>query len=282
MTMRRNHRLWRRVAAGLMAGLLTAAMLVGTAVPVRAEETPQGTLTIVPKDGDKELSADNYSGTFKVYKVASYDPNGTFTKDAQFKEFTSNGLEGDTFTGDVMTQADGGDQRFRELTDALAAFVKDSGNDVQPMEGMTGIKAGQTVTLPYGLYLVMQDRKPSNYEEAGPILAMIPQYTYNAETGERGTNTTVIAYPKVSPKRTPPDEPPGGGGDDNPPGTPPVTPPEEIEEVGEEITPEQPGEIEESGSLLTGDDSMMTLYGAMVMAAGAGLAAWALWRRRRA
>lgn len=244
----------RCVTTILAVSMLSLAMILPAAA---AETAPTGTLTIRPKYGDKVLTASEYDGTFKIYHIADYAETGTFTKDAALGD-----LE---VTIDGPTLSD--DETYKQLTQTIAAYVKNHSADIKPFH--TAIKVDETLTLPYGLYLITSDQLAKGYKDFESFLVMLPEY------GENSVNTNVTAYPKVSPEPEEPEEPhephePGT------PGTPPTPPVPEIEEPGE-IT-ETP-EIEEIGGY-TGDESHMALYGAIVVIAAAGLVLWIVMRRR--
>lgn len=259
MKNRLHHRLHNRLLhlAALLTVLVLATSAVIPATAAGVAEGPTGTLTMQPKHGDKILTAAQYNGTFKVYHIADYVTTGEFTKDEDLKDLDVE------ITGEALS----GNESFKILTEDIAAYVKTHTADIDPIR--TGIKVDETLTLPYGLYLIMSDRKATGYQTFEPFLAMIPEY------GENMTNTNVIAYPKVSPEPDEPDEP----HESHEPSPPPPAEVEQIEEAGEEITP-PPTNIEEAG-ILTGDESQMRLYGIVAIAAVTGLIAWTAAKHRK-
>lgn len=199
----RNH-LQNRVRAGLLrvAAVLTAAVLtLGSAIPASAATTNKetGTLTILPKIGDTVLDAADYDGTFTVYRVADYNTTGVYTNAEGFESYSEYSINGTTLSDAATNQA---------LALSLANYIEEHQSSITP--ALSAVKAGVQNTVPYGVYLIMQETQGS-YTACTPFLIMIPTY------GENKTITDVTAYPKVDKPTTPP-------GDDNPPGDTPHTP----------------------------------------------------------
>lgn len=200
-----------RCLAALAAGMIAVSTLAGSGIMTQAADSKTGTLTITPKCSGEVVDTSSYDGTFKVYKVADYDGNGTFTVTADFQFENHETL----LTGDNLSN----ERQFNEITQTVTAWVT-SHADIETT--LSGVKAGTSNQLAYGLYLIMQDQSATGYTDTTPFLVMIPTY----EDGQ--TQTAVTAYPKISKTdtpSTPPETPdkPHKPHDDTPPTTPTKT-----------------------------------------------------------
>lgn len=186
----RSMRIMHRVLAGIGAAVLAATLAVGSILPGYAatSNADTGTLTVIPKAGDEELTSSNYDGTFKIYLVATGAETGSFQLTDDFKDSKVE------LSNQLLSDA----ESFKKITEAFTNYL-DAHSGIQADQ--SGIKAGDTLTLPYGLYLVHQDQSATGYTDASPFLIMIPQYS------EGKTETNVKAYPKVTKVVTPPDVP---------------------------------------------------------------------------
>lgn len=205
---------WNQIAsrclAALAAGVIAVSTFAGHAVTTQAAEAKAGTLTITPKVGDTVVDSSDYDGTFKVYKVADYDETGTFTATAGFRFENHETL----LTSDNLSD----ERQFNEITQTITAWARNH-SDIDAI--LSGVKAGMSNQLAYGLYLIMQDQSATNYTDATPFLVMIPN------TADGKTLTDVTAYPKIT-KTTTPDTPetpdkPHKPHDNTPPTTPTKT-----------------------------------------------------------
>lgn len=181
-------RIMHRVLAGIGAAVMAATLAVGSLLPGYAATSETGTLTVIPKVGDEQLTTNNYDGTFKIYLVATGAETGSFELTEDYKDSQV----------ELSNQRLSDDESYKEITEAFTTYLH-AHSSIEADQ--TDIKAGDTLTLPYGLYLVHQDKSASGYNDATPFLIMLPQYS------EGKTETNVTAYPKVSKIVTPPDEP---------------------------------------------------------------------------
>lgn len=191
----------RRCLTGLTAGLLAASMLLGSGITTyAANDVGNPTLQVIPRYGDTSLDATQYTGTFKVYKVATYNGGRTFT------------LTGGFAGSDI--NIDYGQIEDSTYVDTLRTTIVNyiGANDIAP--DWSGLHSGDTLTkadgITMGLYLVAPDAADPTYSSFSPFLVMIPSYA------DKTTNYNVVANPKVDKPATPP-------GEDNPPGDTPHT-----------------------------------------------------------
>lgn len=273
--------MWKRLVQTALTLVVTASLALSGNVSAMAAGN-SGTLKIQPKYGNDLLTKDQYDGTFDVYKVADYDPaKPTLTYVAPFASYNDNS----TYSIESLSGEDK-DTVFRQLVEAIREDYNNGAKDSSDLQkSASGIGAEGSASLSYGLYLIVQNKSASGYNDVAPFLVFLPEATGYYE------DAAVTAYPKVSKPSTPPDNPPGGG--DNPPGDNPPggdNPPSE-DEGGEEETPETPvideigtdeeiGEIEEIGGR-TGDDSQMMTYGAVAGVAAVALVGWFVWKKRQ-
>lgn len=202
---------WNRIAsrclAALAASVIAVSTFAGTNITTQAAEAKTGTLAIIPKADGTTVNAADYDGTFKVYKVAGYAETGAFTA---ADEFHFDGYE-TALTSEYLSD----EQQFKTVAQTVTAWI-DSHSAIEAI--LSGVKAGETNTLAYGLYLIHQDQSATNYTDATPFLVMIPAYT------DGQMETAVTAYPKCSKTETPetPDKP-HKPHDNTPPTTPTKT-----------------------------------------------------------
>lgn len=187
----------RRTVALIAAVILIIAGITPRMIAQAANHT--GTLTIQPREGDTLLNYNSYQGSFNIYHVADYDATGagTFTLTEPFKDYDTTEI-----TGDALSASEAA---FKQIAQELYAYLNAHSSSIDPI--WSGAHAGDTRTLPYGLFLVTQNESMKHYSDCTPFLVMIPMY------GENTTETNVIAYPKVTSHDHP-------HGDENPP-TPP-------------------------------------------------------------
>lgn len=258
----------KRILTSIGAAILTAVLTVGSLPAYAAEQT--GSITILPFDtaNKQYLTAANYDGTFRVYRVADYDGYGNFTKADGF-----GGYDGTDITGDNLSA----DKTFKEITEAVTAYV--SANRGSLTKVAEGVPAGKKIeNLSWGLYFVEADKASTTWNAFTSFLVMIPDYHDNQ------TKVDVEGYPKVTKPTTPPDDNPPGDNPPSPPSNPPKdNPPENtIDEIGDE---EDNGYIDEGGMIteggaMTGDSSQIAVYGAIAAAAVVVLLVWFVWKKR--
>lgn len=214
-TLANKRPLLARIAAVAAAVAMTVSCWMPTPAQAAGAGTGQGTLILEPKVGDQVVD-DSYDGTFSLYLVATGIETGNYDLTAAFEGYKSaSGYQ--RITQDSLMD----DASRKEITEVLAAYVTANQDTIKA--DPDDCKAFTEYTLPCGLYLVMQRKVGSGYNECTPMLISIPAYNKDAD-GKITTSYTVTAYPKLTKTSNPPETPP-----DNPPGhhdTPPTTPAE--------------------------------------------------------